>query len=165
MEFSIKKNKHKDCIWKYFPKFSKYNTLDFYFEFDKSCLYELDANQNQINKLIGFSYGHHHNNSVRIGWTGDELSDKIVLYSYVYNNGVRHENKITEVFTNSLYEGVITYDESRKELTYKICLNGKSIFHKEKIDFHVKFGYLLRPYFGGKEKAPHDMQIDLIIKK
>ena len=39
------------------------------------------------NKLFGLSYGHHHRNSIRIGWRG--TGEEVEIAAYVYERGVR----------------------------------------------------------------------------
>ncbi|UII26213.1 hypothetical protein LVD15_23400 [Fulvivirga maritima] len=59
--------------------------------FDSSAVYktEAEANQADINKLMGFSDcgAHHHENSARFGWRW--YNDELQVFAYCYVDGVR----------------------------------------------------------------------------
>lgn len=48
---------------------------------------EVGKDPNQQHKIFGFSRGHHHKNSYRLGFIYTE--QKLLLTAYVYNNGVK----------------------------------------------------------------------------
>jgi hypothetical protein len=106
--------------------------------FDESCRYDLvDEDQEDWNKLTGWSYGLHHQNSVRLGWKYNSKVDKILVCRYIYENGIRREEDITE------YEIGIKHT---------MRLSSKLI---------PKWGYTLGLFFGGNKTAPHNMKIYL----
>lgn len=115
-----------------------------------------------INKLIGWSMGYHHNNSFRIGWRPAGSFGYIELFFYLYIDGKRFERFFTTVPCNKLF---------------RLCLAlGKNNTITASIDDSVvmisgysfnnipKLGYILFPYFGGKNRAPYNIHIDLDIK-
>jgi len=136
MIFKIKKGNHYCSNWLYklthFITFKK--TIMHTVMFDDSCRYDLNENYDQVNKLFGVSqYLNPHITSYRIGWRYNELTDKIDLYDYIYYNSIRNIEYIRSVHINS-YEIIILKTD-------------------------IKFKYRLWPYFGGKEVAPHDIEI------
>lgn len=125
--------------------------------FKKSCLYVLPfPDKLAINKLFGFSYGLHHNNSARFGWHCVE--DHIALFAYCYINGKRQEKFITLVKPEQEYKLMISV--SNKKYVFTV-FEGKSLIQRtiDKPNNLFKIGYKLWPYFGGNRKAPHTMEI------
>lgn len=110
------------------------------FKFDESAKYSTTGEDgDDWNKLGGFSRGWHHQNSVRIGWRWNDAMGKVELCTYRYINGTRKFEKLgyasigeTEFFTVQIHDGKLP-----------------------------SWGYKLHPYFGGNEKAPHEIKIRL----
>lgn len=130
----------------------------FRFKLDGSCLYPiLDADDYDLNKLYGFSYGYHHKNSIRIGWRPDERDDKkIQLHSYVYNKGKRTMNYIDSIITDKWYEMEIETLLCNKVV---FTLSDNKVLSKRTEDFVMpKFiaGYFLDFYIGGNKPARKD---------
>lgn len=129
--------------------------------FDSSCIYRTrdPRNQDDINKLMGFSDCglHHHGASARFGW--NYMEGEVRIYTYVYSNGVR----IPEILMGVAEIGKIH--------RYKIEIQGEQ--YKFTFDDHVEYvprkcesnpvvplpSYRLFPYFGGDELAPHEIRI------
>jgi hypothetical protein len=132
-------------------------------KFDKSCLYDLgdDPDQFDVNKLFGVSLGHHHSNSARFGWRA--AGDKIELFYYVYSNKERIHKKIMTCDVGKSVELTIDIKRDHYEFIAKKENGQKSkhIVERPKPVFSNLFIYKLFPYFGGNEKAPHDMRIDM----
>ncbi len=149
--------------------------------FDESIRYFLNAeDQADVNKLFGFSYGYHHNNSDRIGFRyNTELGNvELILYSYVNKQRIPSmligTVEIGEPFTVTLR--VELYDDKRvvtakivpmredanreyeNVKTYSISID--DIKSKNKF---IK--YSLGLYFGGNNVAPHDILIHEYEKK
>lgn len=112
-----------------------------------------------INKLIGWSRGHHHTCSVRCGWRPAAISGYIDLFLYVYSKGHRHEKFFMTVECNKEFK-LIMLISSKGHITFSAL--GKYLTLQE-IDLNIKPGYILFPYFGGNNVAPHDINIDLQI--
>lgn len=141
-------------------QFLQSDELSFYAIFDESAKYESLTEENQwdINKLIGFAdcNAHHHQNSARFGWRW--LKDSLEIMAYCYVDGERLTEKVGTVELNkpSLYQIKLT-DEF-----YSFTLNDLptvSIPRKKPCDQGAY--YMLWPYFGGDEVAPHDINIRL----
>lgn len=128
--------------------------------FHKDCEYNLPSQDKQdINKLFGYSFGHHHRNSLRIGWRYNEDRKQIEVVSYIYIDGVRQtERHLAWCDFEEEYE---MYIDNSENYAYMIVYTFAGIC----VPFRNKLGvsYPLSLYFGGNNTAPHDMTIDLTI--
>jgi len=137
-------------------------TLRFSTIFDESAIYETKdpVNQHDINKLLGFSdcNSHHHKHSARFGWRW--LNDSLDIHAYAYVNGERITERIGVVELNQAYN----YELSFSGNTYHFTLQGYptvTIPRESNCDYGIY--YMLFPYFGGDERAPHDVSIKIKI--
>jgi hypothetical protein len=131
--------------------------------FDESAIYTsvIDENQYDVNKLLGFSdcSSQHHEHSARFGWRW--LDDDLEILAYCYVSGER----IVE------YVGSV---ELNQESTYQIRLENDSYVFQ--LDHYPEvviqrdkpcdkgFYYMLWPYFGGDETAPHNIEIQISLR-
>lgn len=128
-------------------------------QFTESCRYNLgDVDQLDINKLFGVSFGDHQKNSIRIGWAYNVFTDKIDLFYYTYENGLRKYNKVGECFINEILTIKLNLNFSNK--TFSVTIQDITTVVSYKYPF-LKMGYYLYPYFGGNEPAPHDVIIKM----
>jgi hypothetical protein len=136
------------------------NRLQFQAIFNNSAIYSTVDSNNQadINKLFGFSeeLDGHHENSARYGWNWD--NNKLNIYAYCYANGVVENKFICSIKTDSSYN----YEIFKTNTNYIFVFNGNQIIMDRGDNLGV--GYLLFPYFGGTEKAPHDITIKIKTK-
>lgn len=118
-----------------------------------------------INKLFGFSRGHHHKNSVRVGWYC--IDDEMYLMSYRYNDGRRAHTTLCSINMN--HESTPGVDE----VTITIRRVGDCIYNMRSRELGLihnfflmgpEYGYLLKPYFGGNNPAVRDFNIGLTVK-
>ena len=95
----IKKGKHRSGLHFGLHKSKQFKYIA---NFKKAWFEKRNADDEDINKLCGFSYGWHHNDSFRIGWKPDfAIPGMINLYAYWYNKGKRFNSKfITTVCEN-----------------------------------------------------------------
>ncbi|MFN2439196.1 MAG: hypothetical protein ABR503_08345 [Chitinophagaceae bacterium] len=131
--------------------------LKFAVKFDSSAVYQSASpiNQYDINKLYGFSDNNakHHQFSARFGW---RWSDKALrLFAYVYNNGILVSKELGTIgigkeVSCSIKVHASVYIFSVGEITEYLPRLSATPLAK---------GYLLYPYFGGDEPAPHDINI------
>ncbi len=162
MKFIIKKGTHysNETVFKLKNFFNNNNTLQYQVTFDDSCIYELPKeDQEDINKLFGFSIGfNHHKDSARFGWFYQD--NTIHLYAYVYDNGVRRSKLIKNLDLNTQY--VLTLVDEGDNWVFSVD-DGWSVIGNVKIPKSCKFkwGYKLWPYFGGNNPAPHDITIQM----
>jgi hypothetical protein len=163
MIYKVKKGKHKFFPLSFKP-FCK-DKLEAKIKFDKSCLYNLN-NQDQldINKLFGFSKGHHHWNSYRFGWRC--VGNKIELLAYLYINGKRineweQDIHLTYLEVDKLYK--LSLKSSHNKCYFKVLdeFNQLIVIREYPVLSRFKVGYRLNPYFGGTSTAPHNMEIDI----
>lgn len=138
--------------------------------FTNSCLYKLDENYDQVNKLFGFSEGFHHWNSARIGWRClDGKTIELLAYSYI--DGVRTIKHIMSCKPNNWVFCNIQNQDSKyifKVFTSKDKIATVVIDKNPKRSFYSLFKlfiYNLYPYFGGKIPSPKNMNIYMITLK
>lgn len=134
------------------------------FMFTDSSMYNFNDNdQLDINKLFGFSIGHHHDNSFRFGWRPNRDLTKMEIVTYEYCDGIRiPEKKILEVELNKWYSYELKYCSVIKYMQYNIIdSNGIKVtsMHPIELKDEEKRGYTLGLYFGGNRKAPHNIVI------
>jgi len=165
MKIKIKKGKHYPFPYFFWarPIWVRKNKSTFKradFRFTDSCMFNLkDEDQHDVNKLFGFSIGHHQkNSSFRIGWRPILDKNKIEIVAYEYHDGVRQATKsMGLVNLNQWYRCNVVY----------LPIFNKSYFRFGTLETetHVELkkksglGYTLGVYFGGNEKAPQDITI------
>jgi hypothetical protein len=143
---------------------NKSYSISKYFKFDSSTLYHFeDEDQYDINKLMGFSIGMHHNNSFRFGWRPNKDLSKMEIVGYEYLNKLRiPELPICEVKLDKWYKFELKYIAETGQIEY-VVTDGNEIFSCKHPATNIKrkfnLGYKLYLYFGGNKKAPHDMII------
>jgi hypothetical protein len=132
--------------------------LDFDAIFDESAIYNIgtDYVQSDINKLLGFTDcgGGVHDNSARFGWRW--FNGRLEIIAYCYRNGVRDDEYLTTVAFNeeNNYKLYIQDDN------YVFEVKGNVVSMPRKCNSSGK-KYLLYPYFGGEQPAPHDIKIKI----
>jgi hypothetical protein len=129
-------------------------------KFDESAEYYLgNSNQNDINKLFGFSdcSSHHHKNSARFGWRWNDQSKNLEILAYVYSHGKRSSQFIDIVPLNEK----IQYSIRILQNQYEFNLNNKKITMPRGCNDKKALGYRLYPFFGGDEVAPHEIKIEV----
>lgn len=148
--FKIKKGNHRSVNR---IQRTSSDELNFSLILTESCKYESKDPQNQydVNKVFGMSDGgDHKENSARIGWR--YVGDKIELHAYTHYNGNFDFKKICDIDTEKEYQCQISFLENE----YQFIVNGVSVYMPRYKNSDKK-KYLLYPYFGGDEVAPHDM--------
>ncbi len=152
--YTIPKGKHYST---YKTEFLQADYLAFDAQFDESAQYISSTEENQwdTNKLFGFAdcNSHHHDNSVRFGWRW--IDDRIEILAYCYVNGERIIEQI-----GITHPGEV--NQYRIELTdteYRLTMDSNSVSIPRTKPCDRGAYYLLFPYFGGDETAPHDISI------
>jgi len=170
LRIKIKKDRHYPCLIPLgLPIWVKKRTPTIKhakFMFTDSCMFDLkDEDQWDVNKLFGFSIGHHHNcNSFRFGWRPILDNETIEIVAYEYHNGIRNKTMpICEINLYEWYSFKIIYNPILKTSGYRITSSTNiSNFFVNDIYFLDKtygLGYTLGIYFGGNETAPQDIII------
>lgn len=134
--------------------------LTFEAKFNSSAKYDLGdvALQSSKNKLMGFSDCNslHHENSARFAWQW--YNNRLEIYAYCYVNTERIEKFIGVVNLDEFN----TYEISISETYYTFTLNhGQSILVERGNVCRAGLFYMLWPYFGGSQPAPHDIAIEV----
>ena len=142
--------------------------------FSENCIYHLgNSDDNDINKLYGFTTDLFGSNSLRIGWnifsakTGVQT---IKLWGYVHINGKRVIPAVSSTHLIGKFfkigipiqckiymsEGYACFTASQG--SYK----GENSIVKIPFSKSAGMGYYQFPYFGGNSVCPHTMNIELV---
>lgn len=135
-----------------------YEELKFVVKFDSSAIYKTidPANQDDINKLFGFSDNNaqHHEFSARFGWCWS-IKNGLCLFGYIYNNSQRSSKFLGSISLGEEHNCSIKVTAD----SYIFTLDGKSETMPRTSKTATGSGYKLFPYFGGDEFAPHNIKI------
>jgi len=132
--------------------------------FTPSCEYDLgNDDQLDINKLFGIGYlPGHHQNSIRFGWNYSLVKKTVQLFAYQYAGGRREYQHIREVRIGDVLNLEIRVNKGIRQgrivTFHELWINGEEVYFTEAVQ-PSRIGYLLRPWFGGNQYAPHDMWI------
>ncbi|MDB5253676.1 MAG: hypothetical protein JWP27_2845 [Flaviaesturariibacter sp.] len=131
--------------------------MRFRVRFDSSAIYQTTdpANQDDINKLYGFSDNNaaHHAFSARFGWRWS--AGALRLFGYVYNNSIVESKELQAVPIGADIECSLRVTPAR----YIFTVNGAVDSLPRRSVTQTAKGYQLYPYFGGDEAAPHTVRI------
>ncbi|MEO9804898.1 MAG: hypothetical protein ABJF04_16700 [Reichenbachiella sp.] len=156
--YKINKGTHAPLV----PKISSLQseTLVFNAVFNESAIYQnaLEENQQDINKLMGFAdcNSKHHDNSARFGWRWFE--DQLEIHAYCYVNGERVVAYIGTVELNEKVDYMLNVSDT--QYTFQIEDEAPIIINRGDV-CNIGVYYMLYPYFGGDETAPHDISIQI----
>jgi hypothetical protein len=173
-EVKIKKGKHLSNMATK-PMFGKRHILTAEVIFKESCMYEIDPqDQKDWNKLFGMSFGFcppvkqfmMHYNSARFGWRYNTLKKVIEVTPYLYDKGKRLYAEILGMKPAELNIGekyLMSIIPMDNEVTYEILDAFGNVIFRETIHQAVPSlrGWFAPPYFGGNQKAPHNIYIGL----
>lgn len=149
MEVEIKKGKHYSS-WKK-PRLIFKGYLIGSVVFKGDFTYDLNGD---TNKLIGLSDNwHHHRDSIRLGWRYYKGKKEIMVIQY--KRGKRTITKLCEFEENKEYWFQIYICDGY----YEIWFDKYSLELERKSKWFIH--YLLKPYFGGKNKAPKDFKFEI----
>lgn len=165
MNYTIKQGKHNSNLFipqRLWLGYGVYH-ISFSFKFLNNPCYEFGTEDDwDINKMLGVSFGKHHDNSFRIGWRPASL-DQVSLHTYWYNNGRRYDNFLYIINHGTEVVGNIEMDRYSGEIKTKLFVGGNIIKDTTEFDFEgvSMWSYKLFPYFGGNRVATHDMKIHM----
>src|SRR5690606_27005983 len=133
------------------------NSLHFKVIFDSTAIYQNIQAENKldINKLYGFSdcSTQHHVNSARFGWRWNGRSVDILAYTYV------NKQRQSKFLGTALIGEEIDYSLSIHKHEYEFRFKQETVVMPRSCETDNVTGYLLYPYFGGDEAAPHDVHV------
>jgi hypothetical protein len=145
----------------------KLSDLEIQAKFSPDCLYILDTNFDQINKLYGLGEGKHHKDSARFGWRCVD-GKNIEIMAYTYIGGERQSKKLMDC-TAEEWLKLDLYLEKGKYVFIGENEDGEkakvSMPRRTGFFFGRLFTYKLFPYFGGSVSAPHQMSIEVVEKE
>ncbi|HYH14025.1 MAG TPA: hypothetical protein VD794_02330, partial [Flavisolibacter sp.] len=97
---------------------------------------------------------HHHNFSARLGWSWNK--NALRLYAYIYNESKVNAQELGVVDIGQEVSCAIKVAGS----AYQFFVNDRLVATMpRKATTPKASGYLLYPYFGGDEPAPHNVNI------
>ena len=119
------------------------------FKFMDGCWFPMEIPPDSaINKLCGWSWGLHHRNSVRCGWTPSKEPGHIDLFFYVYAGGIRIDRYFTTIELGLEY--LLEIDVESNLLSFRLERDGISTTNSLYFPIpKMKLGYCLFPYVGG----------------
>lgn len=135
-------------------------SLSFTAIFDETAKYQtvIPENQYDINKLLGFSDCNsvHHHNSARFGWRW--VDNQLEIHAYAYVDGDRKNEFVGIATLNRPYDYRLSFTDD----AYHFYMEGVDpvTILREPV-CNRGFYYMLYPYFGGDEPAPHDILIKI----
>jgi hypothetical protein len=131
--------------------------MKFVVKFDSTAIYQtrLAENQNDINKLYGFSDNNtdHHQYSARFGWRWS--ANALRLFAYVYNEGTVTSKELATAAIGDEVNCSIQVTST----SYLFTVNDITERLPRMATTSKGKGYQLYPYFGGDEAAPHTINI------
>lgn len=153
-KFTIPAGKHYST---YKVELLQSHTLTFEAKFDETAIYtsKIEENQWDTNKLFGFSdcTDNHHDNSARFGWRW--LNEQIEILAYCYVDGERIIEYVGATQPNMINK----YEIQLLNDTYRFVMDTTIVDVNRSKPCDKGVYYLLFPYFGGDETAPHDVNI------
>lgn len=157
MRFTIKKGKHYHSnIFAriFFLNFRK--EIKYFVKFDNSCWYNyVNNDSNDLNKVFGYGGVNNQKRSARFAWKPDFDNEGILkIYAYVYDNGKRIIEYVCDIKTDDQREFIL---KKKNGFEFFISSENKHIPVNGRIPTWIKFW----PYFGGNNKAPHNITIEL----
>lgn len=171
--YKVKKGRHFS-----FPRrirFSKQpKVITWVVRFDSNCNYiiknedgSVSKDQNDWNKLCGvfFSLFNTRKDTAMMGWKYNIEDDLINLAPYYHIDAGRDmfppmlQVKREETFTISL-----EIDYQAKEYRWKMQQDGFNNSHKMKFNHNRKWCSFINFYFGGNQKAPQTMTVNMDLK-
>ena len=140
-------------------------------KFTDESKYDVGEDQSDINKLFGISYGHHHNQSDRIGWRYNKNTGLMDLFLYSYENSKRIKTYLISVAicNYNVYTITLGVMENNGYRNTNVSIYSESLGIPTKLisisymykHTHTKYGYSLGLYFGGNQKAPKTIKMDI----
>lgn len=134
-------------------------TMERRVRFDDTSMYETSvaSNQGDINKLFGFSdcSTAHHKNSARFGWRW--FNNALEIHAYTYAKKKREHKLLKKIEINTSYDMKIKINKKK----YVFSIDGVELAEMNRGCKRGGLKYKLYPYFGGDEKAPHDIHIEI----
>lgn len=165
-KYTIKKGQHYSKPRR-FGLYLNQKKVSFKFIFDNSCFFSIGSNIEylDVNKLVGFSFLHHMDNSMRVGWRPNPtLLNQIDLFFFFHQEGKISFKYFTTVKCDTVYQIDIENDFKNNAVFFTlkgedgfviIRQSGKYVYPL------IRLGYTLNYYFGGTLSSPQDMSAEI----
>ena len=137
--------------------------LSFQVRFQSDCDYisEDPVNQHDWNKLMGLSTINVHDDSVRLGWRYEPATDEIELGLYAYRDGERIYDEVASIPLETWADVTLILSESEISVEVDGAVSSVTGRGSGTGLFNGTTWVLRTAYFGGDEKAPQDVHIDV----
>lgn len=149
--YTIQQNKHYCSGWRWGVSKTPYRKFEFVL--DSACVYDETQTGKAWSKIGGFTTGHTHWNSCRVGWQSE--GGKIALGYYCYVGGKRISGKMTETLPGVVNEAEVFWDKACRE--YVVRINGAEQRIAQPRNMGL-YNYTY-PFLGGRFKAPQTLTI------
>jgi len=164
MIFRIPSSKHYARPWRLGFWWNR-RSFTWWVKFNESCRYDLQSDdQLDTNKLcgVGYLFGGHHIDSTRFGWRYNKEADVVELMVYCYVNKERIIKPLATCDINKGYELKLhTSDGIYSFSVSEVGRNTYAGYATVRYKHRKNLQYGLWPYFGGNQKAPHEITIQL----
>jgi hypothetical protein len=150
-QYTIDQNQHYCNGWRLGLTRTPYRQFEFVF--DSTCVYDEKLTGKAWSKVGGFTTGHTHWNSVRVGWQSE--NGKISLGYYCYVGRKRIAGKMTETVPGQINQAELFWNKPTRE--YVIRING--IEERVAQPRNKRLYVYTYPFLGGRFKAPTGMHI------
>jgi hypothetical protein len=166
MTLTIHKNKRRPRWWPFllFPWIGyRVKSISRTVYFDFSSKYDLPGTDDDldVNKIFGIGYFPKGKESIRFGWNYNLQTGKINLFAYYHSQGVAGFEKICEIQSCRHYMLTLNIHEVSYSLSV-VMQNGLAVGNITVPKKHnKKLSYRQGIYFGGTQKAPHDINIEI----
>ncbi len=150
-QYTIDQNQHYCNGWRWGLTRTPYRQFEFVF--DSTCVYDENNTGKGWSKVGGFTTGHTHWNSVRVGWQSE--NGKISLGYYCYVGRKRIAGKMTETLPGQINQAELFWNKPTRE--YVIRING--IEERVAQPRNKRLYVYTYPFLGGRFKAPQEMHI------
>lgn len=120
------------------------------------CKYHFgNYNDYDVNKLWGITFGVNPlKNSIRFGWNCEDNDGKIVLFVFQHHNKIMSFERLQKINVEEKHKYSIEIVNKNNAI---LCIDDIKVG-----EYEVNFSHFItinNPYFGGNQKAPHDMII------
>lgn len=164
-EYPIQEGQHRSGC--YFSPFRCKQIMSGEFMFGANCWYARETLNDDLNKLCGFSYLHHHWQSARLAWRPTVDPDLIEVWLYCYQQGQQKFKEITTVRLGERYK--FSLMQLHTGTMGAVIGHQRESAETQEIKGPVTFpyiGYALYPYFGGDKPTPknHIVYLDFRLK-
>lgn len=159
IDFTIGKNDHYSTPL--MKKLFRKSKMEFKAAFNQTAIYTLEnkVDQEDTNKLFGFADcgDTHTENSARFGWRW--LNNRLEVMAFTHKNGQFYFKYISSATIDRLQQYSIEISPDRSK--YIFNFNNETVEMDRGCTAETVKGYILQPYFGGNQFAPHDISIKI----